>query len=328
LLIITAVVVDLGMARETRRRGQSDADFAALAAGWYLAGNGSSGTVSDPQAACKAAVNSIATNVSDWPSAATASMNSQCEGFPSDAADCSSSTIHSAVSTNADPYALTIKWPVLDSEISRAGWNGSAGSPAPGLGSEDGNLCERMSVNVQRRDPALFASVVGRSGETISATAVGRGTVDGNSFGVPALLLLQRTGCGSLQASGQGAIRLRSINQQPGTAHTDTSALTSGPNQCSNNNNSGGWGIYATSLPSALGQGPAIMVDGVGSLPGKIQSYAAGASNLAAGSRPGFYFDPACTWGTGVPAPVNCLNSGLSVAPSAGRTRLRRDRRR
>ena len=211
-----------------------------------------------------------------------------------------------------------------DSEISRAGWNGSAGSPAPGLGSEDGNLCERMSVNLQRRDPALFASVLGRNGETVTATAVGRGTVDGDNFGVPALLLLQRTGCGSLQASGQGAIRLRSINLQPGTAHTDTSALTSGPNQCSNNNNPGGWGIYATSLPSALGQGPAIMVDGVGSLPGKIQSYAAGGRNLAAGSRPGYYFDPACTWGTGVPAPVNCLNSGLSVAPTAGRIISRR----
>lgn len=30
LLIMTALVVDLGMARETKRRGQSDADFAAV----------------------------------------------------------------------------------------------------------------------------------------------------------------------------------------------------------------------------------------------------------------------------------------------------------
>jgi Flp pilus assembly protein TadG len=324
LLIVTALVVDLGMARETRRRAQSDADFAALAAGWYLAGNGSSGTISDPQAACKAAVNSIATNVSDWPAAATANMNGQCNGFPSDAAVCSSSTIYSAVSTNGSPYVLAIQWPVPDSEISRAAWNGSVGSPAPGLGSEDGNLCERMSVSLQRDDPALFASVLGRDGESVTASAVGRGSVDSGNFGVPSLLLLQRNGCGSLQTSGQGAIRLQSINSQPGTAHTDTSALTSGTNACSNNNNATGWGIYATSRPASDGQGPSIIVDGVGTVPGRIQSYAANPSNLAAGGRPGYYFDPGCDWGTGVPAPPSCLNSGLSVAPTAGRIVSRR----
>ena len=323
LLIVTALVVDLGMARETRRRAQSDADFAALAAGWYLAGNGSAGTISDPQAACKAAVNSIATNVSDWPAAATSSMNGQCNTFPSDAAACSA-TIHEAASTNASPYTLTIRWPVLDSEISRSTWNGSTGSPAAGLGSEDGSPCERMSVSLQRQDPALFASVLGRGGELLTASAVGRGSVDGENFGVPALLLLQRNGCGSLQTSGQGAIRLQSINAQPGTAHTDTSALTSGTDACSTNNNSGGWGIYATSRPASEGSGPSIMVDGVGSVPGRIQSYAANPSNVASGSRPGYYFDPSCNWGTGVPAPANCLNSGLSVAPTAGRIVSRR----
>jgi Flp pilus assembly protein TadG len=317
LLIVTALVVDLGMARETKRRGQSDADFAALAAAWYLAGNGSLSVVSDPRGACNAAVNSIATNVDDWPAAATADMTSQCAAFPQDAAVCSSTTIYSAVSTNADPYVLTIKWPVPDSEISRSNWNGSASAPASGLGSEDGNPCERMSVSLQRDDPAIFAGVLGSRGQTLTASAVGRGTVDEKGTGVPALLLLQRTGCGALQVSGQGAVHLLAgSNSIPGTAHTDTSALTSGTNACTTNNNAGGWGIYGTQRPSSVGSGPSIMVDGVAGRPGIIQSYA---RTPAINGRAGYYFDPACNWGTGSPVPASCINSGLSVAPTGGR---------
>jgi hypothetical protein len=170
-------------------------------------------------------------------------MNSQCNGFPSDAADCSISVIHTA-STNADPYALTIKWPVPDSEISRAGWNGSAGSPALGLGSEDGNLCERMSVNVQRRDPALFASVVGRSGETISATAVGRGTWTAT---------LRRARAAS-PAANREAFRLParcdpSPFHQPAAGHRPHrhSALTSAEPVLEQQ--PGGWGITRRAFP-------------------------------------------------------------------------------
>ena len=317
LLIMTALVVDLGMARETKRRGQSDADFAALAGAWFLAGNGSLATVSSPQAACNAAVNSIATNVGDWPPAATADLTSQCAAFPTDAATCQTSTIYSAVSTNADPYVLSIKWPVTDSEISRTNWNGSTATPASGLGSQDGSPCERILVSLQREDPALFAGIMGNRGQTLTAASVGRGTVDERGTGVPALLLLQRTGCGSLQVSGQGAVHLLAgSNSVPGTAHTDTSALTTGPNACTTNNNGGGWGMYGTQRPSSVGQGPSIMVDGVGGRPGILQAYA---RTPAVNGRAGYYFDPACVWGTGTPPPANCLNSGLSVAPSGGR---------
>lgn len=316
LIAVAAIVVDLGMARETRREAQSDADLSALAAGWYLAGNASASYAPNPRAACEAALNSVVTNVNDWPSGASLPCD---PSLPATSASCTATTTPITVtSTGSDPYVLTVSWPVPDGEISRAEFSAAQGV-------DDGVPCERMSVQLQRKDPTFFAGVLGRDGETIRARAVVRVNPQEGAEGVPALLMTERTRCGTLQTSGGGNVVagvhvLASGPQgQPptqfGFVHSDSQG-SGGTSPCTSNNNAGGHTVYGTALPS--GGGPSIRVDGVPASgdtpaqPGRIALY-----SLAAGGRPGADFDPACTW-IAEDDNSGCAGSGLSVDPIGG----------
>lgn len=312
LLIICAIVVDIGLARTVKVSAQNTTDLAAVAAGYYLAGNGSASTVSNPRGACSAALNSVRTNVKDFPVAA----NLNCNAFPDDASTCTSSTAKITVAaTNSNPYTLKVEWPVPDSDIRRSEFNGEVGKPAnPGMGPLDGAPCERMRVSMTRSSPAAFGGIVGSTGHNLKAETVVRGSQDTGGAGIPALLLLERSACGSLQVSGGGATVVEGAGTKPGYIHTDTSALTTGQGgPCTLNNNAGGWGVYGTSRPAAYGNGPSIIAKGAGGSPGKIGTYAA---NPNVNGRSGYYYDPACNYDVSVPS---CINSGLSVRPTPGR---------
>ncbi len=305
LIVIAALVVDLGMARETRREAQSDADLSALAAGWYLAGNGSASYAPNPRAACEAALNSVATNINDWPTGASL----PCSGFPASSATCTDTTTPiTATSVNASPYVLTVSWPVPDSGITRTEFVGSQGVV-------DGSPCERMSVELRRKDPAFFAGVLGRDGETIQARAVVRVDPQEGAEGVPALLLTERTRCGTLQTSGGGStaagVHVLASGPQFGYVHSDSQG-SGGPDPCTTNNNAGGYTAYGTALPSS--GGPSIRVDGVGSGT-DAQSGRIGLHSVAAGGRGGYWFAPGCNW-VDQANNTGCNTSGLSVAPS------------
>jgi hypothetical protein len=300
LLVVAALVVDLGMSRHTRRDAQLSADLAATAAGWVLAGNGQESIVSDPQAACLAAVDSIVANVPRFPSAGASEMRGLCASLPADAANCPATTPPPLTTTLASPYTLLIQYPVDDADIER---------PSAFQSFDDGIRCERMKVVLQRDDPAIFSRVLGDDGRTVQASAVVKAGPSNEGDSVPALLMLERERCGVIQVSGQGAIWVKASNGQPGIMHSDSAAQTTG--SCTTNTNAGGNNVYGTAMPNGE---PSLRADGVGTTAGRIQMYSLAGG---VGGRGGYYYRPGCNW---IDAMVlSCEGSGLTSQPIGGR---------
>lgn len=318
LLVVTAIVVDLGYARATRREAQTNVDLAAVAAGYNLAGGGSPGLQASPRAACESALNSLLANYADLPS--TTTMNPLCSTLPTTVSVCTPSYAkRTLVSTASDPYRVTIEWPVNDTDIADTRFNGLDGGPSrPGVGSQDGDRCERMRVSINRQNEVFFAGVMGNGGEVVRASATVKASASGDSLAVPALLLLERKGCRTLEVSGSGAVQVKSTGDVFGVIHSDTAGQvgdTTADIPCTTNTNANGYGIYGTARPASVGGGPSIIADGNGSRPGRIAIYA-----LSPGiaGRGGYRHD-----GEGD------ADNGLNVAPSAGRviSRMPVDRR-
>lgn len=246
VLIIAGMVVDLGQMRAMRRSNQSVSDLAALAAGFYLAGNASStvDAASDPVGACKAAVNSVRANVGNFPSGAGV----DCDSLPfSAAAPCTDSSAPVTVTaTNASPFTLRIEYPVPASDIADSRYAG-------GVGKDDGTKrCDRMKVEFGKTTDAVFSRIIGVSSVSASARSVVRGSISDEIEGVAALLLLERVGCGTLQTSGggsagMGVVVLASSPKVPGIIHADSAGWVP---PCTTNQNATGYVIYGTALPS------------------------------------------------------------------------------
>jgi hypothetical protein len=310
LFIMTALVVDLGMSRQTRRNAQVDADMAVLAAGWVFAGNGLDSVIADPRQACKAAVDSVRINVPDFPLTGVADMigttvagplatvGGQCGILPM---DCPDAGTYILTSKKSAPYRLIFQWPVPDSDIARSGVVESK--------TFDGEPCDRIRVTLERDDPSIFGRVIGYNGRTMRASATARGILGEKGESAPALLLLERVACGTIQVSGQGSISVRSFEDQVGIMHSDSSARTS--DTCNFNENAGGRDIYGG---VASDKWPSIKADGVeGGARGRIQTYSV---FPGVNGRGGAEVNPNCSW-TNQIINDNCYDTktGLSSAP-------------
>ena len=302
LLAITAIVVDLGYARATKRENQADVDLAAVAAGYNLAGGGSSGYAVDPAAACASALTSLRANISDLPASLT--MSPPCSSLPPSISACSPTyPMKTMTSRNGDPYEVTIEWPVDDAAIARDEFNGTDGRTAQsGVGAADGDRCERMRVSITRDNAPIFEGVLGGDGQTVGASATVRASNSGDNLAIPALLLLERKACATLQVSGNGGVAVRSSGDVYGVIHSDTAGTVP---PCTTNTNAGGFAVYGTERPSSTGGGPSIIAEGTATRPGKISIYAL---SPGVNGRGGSYY---CAG--------PCPTSGLSVAPTPGK---------
>lgn len=302
LLAVTALVVDLGYARATRRSNQATVDLAAVAAGFNLSGGGSPGLVPSPRAACESAVESLRQNVSDLPAPVT--MVPSCASLPQAVSLCDSGDpMQVLTSRNADPYDITIEYPVPDSEIARPEFDGVVGQPSrPSVGANDGLPCERMRVRLTRDNAPLFEGVLGGDGQTVTASATVRSSNAGDNTAIPALLLLERVDCETLQVSGNGGVAVRASTDVYGVIHSDTSGSVP---PCTTNTNASGYAIYGTERPASQGGGPSIIAEGTATRPGRISIF-----SLIPGidGRGGYY------WG----GDGNATN-GLNVQPTPGR---------
>jgi hypothetical protein len=259
LLIMTAIVVDLGLAGTVDRQLKASADVAAVAAGFFLAGDGSASPVSSPQLACEAAVNSIKSNLKDFPK--TATMSPTCAGtFPSDAKLCTDANTpkRTVSSVGSGNYLLTIDYPVPAADLQDSALTN-------GVGADDGpSSCVRMRVTIQRNTPPIFGALVGNKGFTIRQSSVVKAGLSPNGIAVPALLLLERSNCGSLVASGQGGVRVKATVATGGWIHTDTAAGGVGavvPNSCQGGTscNANNYSMVGTALPAS--GGPSIVAE-------------------------------------------------------------------
>lgn len=254
LLVMLAIVVDLGQVRSDRRANQSLADYAALAAGLKLSGRNLPVPARDPQGACQGALESLKRNGPNLPS----STSIPCSTLPAVCVNPSSSPPTAGTapvtiqSTGSGDYRIEIEYPVAPSRIADSRFSGA-------VGANDGLPCSRMRVSVLRRSPSFFAGIVGGANWEPVASAVVRGEVDESTLQVAALLLLERNGCAALQSSGQGAVIVLSPSaSNPGRIHADSRGSTAG-GLCTTNNNPGGFVVYGSQLPSASGSGPSIV---------------------------------------------------------------------
>lgn len=246
LLIMVAIVADLGQLRADRRDDQKNADLAALAAGYYMAGKASgSSAVANPMAACSAALGSAKSNVVGL--SATATFSPACSTLPANATVCETwpsshdgDPMPMATLTTDDgtapPYVLTLKYPVPASEIADTRLPGGAGV-------DDGiDQCARMLVSLGSTRSTTFARIIGVSSQSISARSVVKSNLESTAKNVAALLLLERSNCAVLDMGGQGTVIVQSpSNLNPGRVQADSE----GKGTCTTNANSSGYVIYA-----------------------------------------------------------------------------------
>jgi hypothetical protein len=270
---MVAIVIDLGQLRSTRQGEQTTADLAALAAGVQLAGIESGGVlVSDTAQACYDAFSYVRRNSPSLPAAATmdnvAPNNDGCPSLPTRQSCVSEDPANGIAGTQPkdavariagtgslpDPYRVVVRYPVLDTDI--------ADSNAPGDRATDGESCERMKVSITRTRSTFFGRVAGQGSLTTTVSAVIRGFGDSVPTQVPALLLLERVGCGVLTTQGSsglsqvivdavdplnpGLIQADSYGV-PNRDNCDSAAATSDPQQSVTNNI-----VFGTAMASSV----------------------------------------------------------------------------
>lgn len=316
MLILVAIVIDLGHVRSTRRQAQRTADLAAVAAGQELSGG-------DVINACKAAVKYVKTNasLSVLPETCTTDFSVTCDP-----------TKPEFMTTTAGGFVVTVQSPVLDSEIEDPAYQ-----PDPLTGyrvlDTDGLPCERMRVTVQEQSPALFAGVVGVTDLTARANAVVRGFIGSNPKQNAGLVVLERVGCEAIVASGglssvlvKGSIASDGT-PRPGIIQVDTKAVAP---PCSN---AGGdppakYAVHGGTLsPSSDRPGaPSIEAEDAGGAPGRLDMYALTFDRLtthAAYDVPGGGVRPGPT--PGVIASRDVVDSVYNAPPSRRVLQLKND---
>ncbi|MDQ1492429.1 MAG: hypothetical protein QOJ23_4943, partial [Actinomycetota bacterium] len=82
-----------------------------------------------------------------------------------------------------------------------------------GTGTKDGTYCDRMAVKVTVTNPAYFSRVLGATSTSTTRTAVVKKTAKGKA--IPALWLLDPTGCVSLAASGGAQLSVGDTTTSP-----------------------------------------------------------------------------------------------------------------
>lgn len=206
LLIVLAIVVDLGYVRDERRAHQSAVDFAALAAGDALGWE----PAPDGQAGCTSAVKYLQANVADLPGTGLAVP---CNSLP---ATCSGSSSPVTVTDGgtAGRYDIEITFPVSDTMISDPTVTG-------GLRNNDGLPCERIMVRLVSSADSFFGAVIGTDSLEIDAQAVVR-QVPSSDLRIPSFWLLEPYDCDGLTVSG-GSVVTSGSSLVPGLITLDSS---------------------------------------------------------------------------------------------------------
>jgi hypothetical protein len=194
MLGATALAVDLGALRADRHATQRTADLSSTAGVLSLYSQFGEGS---PQDACRAAWEYFLINTLD-----ASPGDNPCDDFVwTCQAGLAASIEDRSVVGLANPYQVTIVWPVLDDDVFMAGdgYNNEIDGEDP---------CERLGINVTRTRGFLFARVLDPNfaeGAT-GAFAVARAFVDTLGTEVAAIAVLEREKCRAIFAQGNSRI--------------------------------------------------------------------------------------------------------------------------
>jgi Flp pilus assembly protein TadG len=211
---VVAIVIDIGLLRHDRRTDKLASDAAAIAGATRLGQS----LQPDPQAACKAAVSYILQNLG------SPSGTIDCGSFPvpggSGYSSCptTAATASGTLTGNGGTYAVTITWPVFDSDpLMAPDIRPASSSLTQPVVPDDGTPCSRLGVTVQHSRAMLFAGVFGDSTSDTANHSVSRTRIGFGNGGIAApLVVLDPTSCNALTAEGGGGVQIIANGDVPG----------------------------------------------------------------------------------------------------------------
>jgi hypothetical protein len=295
LLMVAGMVVDLGGVRTYRANNQLVADSAATAGALTAATSGNG------QDVCESAKAYVVSNVASITSLA----GIDCSIFPP---SCTAATPEVVVSDTVEGFTITIGYPVTDA----SGFMASklAGAPAQPVSSADGLACERVGVGVRSEWPATLSKLAGFDSFEADMHTVAKSSLP-TADAVPInLLVLDRSGCQTLHASGNGGIVVGAIyvpdidgdpsnGNQPGLQQGIAASDSDASDGCDP-----GDGVIdidgSTALLRADGPQGCTNETGTHTVQGLTAGEGCGKVQTVAPGTPGCNF-PACTTGGGAP---------------------------
>jgi Flp pilus assembly protein TadG len=194
LLVVVALVVDLGGARTARSKDQNTADAIALAGAAKLDPTGG-----DNQAGCSAAWAYMVSNT-----AVAATPGPSCIGF---AGSCVATTTRHVAITSGD-FTVTFTNPVPDDD--------AVFSDQP-VQAADASACQRFGVQITQ----TWHNLIQSGSTTINVTAVARFAHSPGSVAAP-LILLDPHACQTLTVTGNSHVTTSTSTGQPGYVAIDS----------------------------------------------------------------------------------------------------------
>lgn len=293
LLLIAGLVIDIGGVRIYRADQQTISDAAAAAGAVALAETQSG------QAACGAAKSYVIANAD----AVDSLSGIDCASYP---LSCDADTGEHAATTVEGRFTVSVVFPVPDdSALLESGVLGAITQPAS---SHDGTQCERIGVAINSEWDTTFSKLAGVESFNANVHTVAKGTLITAETIPLNLLVLDRTGCQTLHASGGGGIYIDPIyipdqdndpsnGLQPALGRGFAASDSDGSDGCS----SGDGAIDLDGSGSVLrADGPAGCANQSGTylIAGLIAGEGCGRIRVLAPGTPGCNF-PACTAGGG-----------------------------
>lgn len=278
LLVIVALVIDLGFVRNTRQSAKATTDAAASAGLQSLAPD----ATPKPWSGVCAALDYLKANEPD--------ANFQIEYYDGDFDPITGDPCTSTLSQECVPNTPT-SWAWIraiegDHVVDiRSGYvtpdpafaeDSASYSDDNGVASRGG--CDQLAVISANRDDVYFGGIAGASGFETAIRTVGRVEISSVNEGVPAFLMLERVACGVLSHSvgdggGEGIIVQAASSTEPGIIHIDSS----GSSGCSSTDTENGYTVYGTTIDGDAG----IQVQPAGTIPGILSLRALSTGNDA-----------------------------------------------
>lgn len=267
LLVIVALVIDLGFVRNTRQGSKATTD-ATVAAG--LQSLAADGLPTPWRGACA----SLA-YLRDNEAGRTFTVEYRDGNFnPVAGTPCTSLLSQGCLANTKSTWAwirATDGDYVVDIRSGYVTPDASFPEDSAAYASDNGDPvrggCDQIAVIAATRDDVYFGGVAGAGGYESAIRTVGRVDISTVNEGVPAFLLLERSVCGVMTHSvgnggGDGIIVEAASATEPGIVHIDSS----GASGCSNNDTENGYTVYGTTIDGD----PGILVQGAGAPPSAV----------------------------------------------------------
>ena len=280
LIMVSALVVDIGLAKTDRSQNRLAADAVATAGAFGLGEGGGVG-------ACESAIGYVTANLGELPGLS-------CSGFPS---SCNAATAVASTTGTSEGTTVTIVYPVSNNHELMT--PASRGTQA--LSVRDGSQCQRVGVRVDQSRAALFSQIVGNETLDTSVHSVALRAVPDAQGDVVSLLLIEKHECPALSVNGggsSGGIYVSGVvdpmtgNINPGRIAVDSDGTVGCGSSTSTILTTGnGANIHAYGAPGCAGE----LSPNTGAGCGVIEAYADGAP----GCNP-----PACSGADGTVSPA------------------------